>query len=66
MIGQGFPDLAVGWRGKTLLLELKDGDLCPSKRRLTPDEQVFFDMWAGHVCVIQSIDEALGLLEGTQ
>ena len=46
-VGDGVPDLLVGFRGKTFLLEVKDYTQPPSKRRLTPDEQLFFDTWNG-------------------
>ena len=46
-VGGGVPDLLVGFRGKTFLLEVKDYAQPPSKRRLTPDEQLFFDVWNG-------------------
>lgn len=43
-IGQGFPDLAVGWRGVTLLVELKvDGG------RLSADEAEFFKARRGEM-----------------
>lgn len=37
-VGDGCPDLLVGFRGKTYLIEVKDGDKPPSKRALTPAE----------------------------
>lgn len=46
-IGNGCPDLLVGFRGVTLLLEVKDGSKPPSKRKLTPDEKEFFETWRG-------------------
>jgi Holliday junction resolvase len=59
MIGSGFPDIVAGYRGINYLIEIKDGSKPPSKRRLTPDEQKFHDLWRGVVIVVKGIDEAL-------
>ena len=44
-LGRGAPDLAIGWHGVNLFLEIKDGNKPPSKRKLTPDEQEWRDNW---------------------
>lgn len=59
MIGQGFPDVIAGRHGVNYLLEIKDGDKPPSAKRLTDDEQKFFDEWQGQVVVVETIEEAL-------
>jgi hypothetical protein len=59
MVGKGFPDLAVGRAGMTFLLEVKDGNKPPSRRRLTADEEAFFNSWRGHAAVVESVDDAL-------
>lgn len=41
VLGHGFPDLVVAWGGLAWLVEVKDGSLAPSRRRLTPDEEGF-------------------------
>jgi hypothetical protein len=62
--GAGIPDLLVGYNGYTILMELKDGSKPPSARRLTEDEQKFFDEWTGGMLVIvNNIDEALDILK---
>ena len=58
-LGQGFPDCVVGYRGMSYLLEIKDPAQPPSKRRLTPDEQAWFDRWRGHAEVVETIEQAL-------
>jgi hypothetical protein len=63
MVGKGVPDLLVGFRGQTLLLEVKDGSKPPSKRRLTPDEQEWHQAWRGHVAIVESVEDAIGELE---
>ena len=61
--GDGLPDLLVGYKGETVLLEVKDGDKFPSQRKLTTAEQKFFDEWTGGILVIvNSVEEALDVL----
>jgi len=62
--GDGIPDLLVGYRGYTILMEVKDGEKVPSARKLTEAEQKFFDDWRGGMLVIvNSVDEALETLK---
>lgn len=61
-LGKGVPDLLVGYRGKNLLLELKDGKKIPSERRLTEDEIKWHQSWFGQVAVVESLDDALKIL----
>jgi hypothetical protein len=62
--GGGLPDLLVGFRGNTILMEVKDGKKPPSARVLTPAEQKFFDEWRGGlVVVVNSIEEAIAVLK---
>lgn len=58
-LGKGVPDLLCAFRGVTVLIEVKDGSLPPSHRRLTPDEQNFIDLWRGKVYVVESVEAAL-------
>jgi len=63
--GGGIPDLLVGYNGYTILMEIKDGSKPPSTRRLTEDEQKFFDEWrGGMLTIVNSVEEALDLLKG--
>jgi hypothetical protein len=58
--GDGLPDLLVGWLGETYLLEIKDGEKKPSKRRLTPAEAEFVKNWRGRpVSIVESEADAL-------
>lgn len=62
--GDGIPDLLVGYRGYTILMEVKDGDKVPSARKLTEAEQKFFDDWrGGMLTIVNSVDEALETLK---
>ena len=59
-VGSGFPDLVVGFMGVIRLLEVKDGSLPPSARKLTPDERKFHAAWEHlPVHIVNSVDEAL-------
>jgi hypothetical protein len=67
--GHGFPDLVVGKmrsNGQRFnwMLECKDWQLPPSARELTPDQCIFHANWAGQVDVVNSVEEALLLVEG--
>lgn len=59
MVGDGFPDLTVGFRDINYLIEIKDGSKPPSRRQLTRPEQVFHDSWWGRIDIVNSVDEAL-------
>jgi len=61
-LGKGFPDLVAGYRGINYLIEVKDWQQVPSKRRLTPDEAEFHQMWRGQICVVETKDEAISLV----
>ena len=58
-MGNGSPDLVVGWKGLSVLIELKDGDKVPSAQALTVAEQEFCDSWAGQWCVATSAEGAV-------
>ena len=58
--GDGLPDLLVGYRGYTILMEVKDGRKPPSARKLTPEEEKFFMNWTGGMlAIVNSVEEAL-------
>ena len=62
-IGNGCPDLLVAINGNTFAVEVKDGSLPPSERRLTPLQEVWHREWRGRVYVVQSVDEAVCLVK---
>lgn len=62
-VGKGVPDLLVGIRGKLALFEVKDGNKRPSQRKLTEDQVLWHEQWAGYpVCTVDSVDAALRML----
>lgn len=66
MVGNGFPDLVVGFQGVNLLVEVKDGSKPPSRRKLTKDQQEFHKAWGGKIYVVATKGEVdrlcLGLI----
>lgn len=67
--GDGFPDAVVGgrfpcpqcghkWFGNRLR-EIKNGELCPSARKLTPPQVKFHATWKGEIQVVSTLEEAL-------
>ena len=46
-LGDGFPDLVVGYQQATVLMEVKDGNKAPSERQLTPDQLKWHAAWTG-------------------
>lgn len=61
-VGQGFPDICVGYRGRSILMEVKDGSRPPSERKLTPDQKDFHAAWRGEITVVTSATEAIDYL----
>jgi hypothetical protein len=62
MLGDGAPDLLVGWRGRNFLFEVKDRMKKPSERNLNEDEVRWHQLWRGQVHVVDSVQSAIGLL----
>jgi hypothetical protein len=62
-VGGGFPDLVVGFRGITMLLEIKDGAKVPSARRLTSHQRTFAEQWTGSpIWVVESVAQAIDVV----
>lgn len=58
-IGQGCPDLLLGYRNRNFLVELKDAKKALSAKKLTDDEETFFNTWRGQVNKCETIDEII-------
>ena len=65
-LGNGFPDLAVAYRGKWFLMEVKDGTLSPSARKLSDEERDFHAEFCGHapVHVVENPEDAIRVVTG--
>lgn len=61
-VGDGFPDLVVGYRKMNFLFEIKDPDQIPSKRKLTPDQEKFHGGWRGQIHVIETLEQAIKII----
>lgn len=61
-VGDGCPDVLVGWHGRNLLMEIKDGSKTKSARKLTPKQIPWHRDWQGEVYVVESVGEALAVL----
>lgn len=55
-------DIAVAFRGVTELVEIKNGALPPSGRKLTEGEQQFHDRWRATVHIVIDLEDAKQLL----
>jgi Holliday junction resolvase len=62
MVGQGLPDIIVGVRNQNFLIEIKDGKKSKSKKKLTDDEQEFFDTWKGQVAKCETLEEIIKII----
>ena len=61
-VGQGFPDICVGWQGNTYLLEIKDPSKPKSGQKLTKSQVEFHEKWRGQVVVVRTVIEALAAI----
>jgi Holliday junction resolvase len=64
--GDGIPDLLIGRRGKNYLIEVKDGNKPPSKRKLTQKQLDWHDAWLGQVEIIESVSDVMRFIEGLE
>lgn len=53
-VGNGCPDLLVGWGGRLLLMEVKTAD-----GKLTRAQERWMRSWKGPVAIVRSVTEAL-------
>ncbi len=63
-LGNGFPDCVAAKHGRIVLIEIKDGSLPQSRRKLTSAEQrVYQQLWLKDVEVeiVESIEQAARL-----
>jgi hypothetical protein len=59
-VGRGFPDLIVGFRSQTILVEIKNPKTSYGKKGLNKNQLKWKESWTGGAyCVVDSIDAAL-------
>lgn len=57
----------VGYRGRTILMELKDGDKRKSCRKLGETQVEFFETWrGGPALLVDSLEDALLAIGATK
>jgi len=61
-MGNGFPDLVIGYLGRNFLIELKDPKKPPSERKLTEAESLFHGKWDGQIATCGTVDEILKVI----
>jgi hypothetical protein len=62
-VGSGVPDLLVGFRKQTFLVEVKDGQAPPSAKKLNPAQVIWHHNWTGGpLAVVESVEDALKLI----
>jgi len=61
-VGNGCPDLLLGYRGVNYLVEVKDGSLARSRRQLNERQESWHQRWSGAVVIIGSDEELMALL----
>lgn len=57
MVGDGCPDLLLGFRGQNYLVEIKDGSKPRSRQKLTKPEAKFFKFWRGNKYIVRNAEE---------
>lgn len=57
-MGKGFPDLVCGYKGRNILLELKDGNKQLSAQALTPEQRIWHFDWKGQIDVVNTPEMA--------
>lgn len=57
-MGKGFPDIVCGYKGKNILLEIKDGKKPLSAQVLTPEQRIWHSEWTGQIAVINNPEAA--------
>ena len=60
-VGNDFPDLCVGYRGRNVLLEVK-----LPRHEPTQGQRVFLNSWPGEAHVVHSEEEAIAALIGKE
>ena len=61
-IGKGKGDIIAGFRGQNYMFEIKDPAQPPSKRKLTPDEEIFHGEWKGQIDIVLTVEDAMEIM----
>jgi hypothetical protein len=62
-VGRGFPDLIVGFKKMTILMEIKNPKTSYGKKGLNKNQLQWKEQWTGGTyCVVDSVDAALRMI----
>jgi hypothetical protein len=61
-VGQGCPDLLVGYRGRNWLIEVKDWQAQAADRKLNPRQVEWHGGWKGQVAKVETPEAALAVI----
>jgi hypothetical protein len=63
-VGNGCPDLLVGYKNQTFLMEIKDGQKVPSKKQLNDLQVKWHSNWnGGTLALVDSPESALKMIK---
>lgn len=65
-VGQGCPDLLVGFRSVNWLLEVKNPNMPKSDQALTKDEKAWHQDWQGQRAIVWTPQDALRVIGAIQ
>lgn len=57
-------DICVSKNGRTIMIEIKDGEKKPSQQKLTEGEIKFKDNWQGEYALVNCIDQVIEINKG--
>ena len=60
-LGNGFPDCVIGFKRRSYLVEIKDGN-----KKLTKEENEFVLAWSGDYTIIRNEDDAFAFIKKIQ
>ena len=63
-VGEGCPDIVVGYMGRNYFFELKNQDKPLGDKQLTQPQQKFFDNWTGQRQKVETIQEIIKTITG--
>lgn len=54
-------DIIVSKNKRTIIIEIKDGSLVPSRQRLTEGEEKFMKSWQGEYRIVNCVDDVISI-----
>lgn len=63
-LGDGFPDIVVGYRGRNFMFEIKDPEQDLNKRKLNTKQLMFHKAWDGQIDKVETFTSILKIING--